>query len=666
VIAVWMLYCLGIGLAFVIVGYALERSLLLAGRPTRAAWLLALIGSYLIPVAAWLRPQHSQTMPPTGIIETAPNTPTGTPSFVSGTEPSVASSFTLSDLDRPLRWAWLTATFALLVVLVISVTRIITMRRRWRPGTLNGRAVLISSNVGPAVVGLVSFRIVVPQWAFELPEAERELMLAHEEQHIHARDPVLLAATLLAVLVAPWNAAAWWQWRRLRRAVEMDCDGRVLRDGRSAAEYGALLLSVGRRQSRRLLAAAAFGEPVSFLESRIRRIVAGVPRWRWIRVATAAMLAGAAISIACEAPRPVGPFTAAPDITAGHVLAESVVDEPPERVFAPDPIYPELLRRAGIRGAVVMQAILDTTGRVEPASLKVLVRAHPALEESAKQALLATQYRPARVHGRAVRVLIQTAYTWVEPGTAHVYSRIAVESLAIYSGQRFRAAIERYARGSTAKWMIPSLLEASGPAMDVFLVADAKLRVYRSSAATLYYLGNARPTGAIDVADLKSAAPFFSPGHDSWGVVDPQELHGLVRDNVRVIWIHHDPAPQDTVPALGTQRYLRDQTDVIQRRTELVSRLAHQSHPEMFTSRSAQGAVAVVLDSREQLLAHAARREGTRAGPRVQAGVYASESCLDVLTRLLPQYKGVPWAQTGCSIDRQANVVVYWGQLLKP
>jgi len=56
VIAVWMLYCIGIGLAFVVVGFAFERGLHLAGRPTRWAWVVALLGSYLIPVAVWLQP----------------------------------------------------------------------------------------------------------------------------------------------------------------------------------------------------------------------------------------------------------------------------------------------------------------------------------------------------------------------------------------------------------------------------------------------------------------------------------------------------------------------------------------------------------------------------------------------------------------------------------
>ena len=34
-----------------------------------------------------------------------------------------------------------------------------------------------------------------------------------------------------AVVVAPWNLLMWYQLARLRRAVELDCDGRLLRCG---------------------------------------------------------------------------------------------------------------------------------------------------------------------------------------------------------------------------------------------------------------------------------------------------------------------------------------------------------------------------------------------------------------------------------------------------
>ena len=56
------------------------------------------------------------------------------------------------------------------------------------------------------------------------------------EEHVRTKDPLTLALGLAAVVVAPWNPLAWWQHRRLRDAVEVDCDRRVLSEGRNRAE----------------------------------------------------------------------------------------------------------------------------------------------------------------------------------------------------------------------------------------------------------------------------------------------------------------------------------------------------------------------------------------------------------------------------------------------
>ena len=88
------------------------------------------------------------------------------------------------------------------------------------------------------------------------------------------------------------------------------------------------------------------------------------------------------------------------------VFLESVVEERPELLSGPQLQYPDLLRQAGIQGRVLVQAIIDTSGRAEPASVKVVQSPNPAFDQSAKNYVLRALFRPARVHGRAVRVLI--------------------------------------------------------------------------------------------------------------------------------------------------------------------------------------------------------------------------------------------------------------------
>ncbi len=85
---------------------------------------------------------------------------------------------------------------------------------------------------------------------------------------------------------------------------------------------------------------------------------------------------------------------------------ESVVEERPEILSGPQLNYPDLLRQAGVQGRVLVQAIIDTSGRVEPQSVKIIQSPNPGLDQPAKNYVLRALFRPGRVHGRAVRVLL--------------------------------------------------------------------------------------------------------------------------------------------------------------------------------------------------------------------------------------------------------------------
>src|SRR6266568_4936900 len=89
------------------------------------------------------------------------------------------------------------------------------------------------------------------------------------------------------------------------------------------------------------------------------------------------------------------------------VYAETQVDEKAELISMPDPEYPPLLRRAGIRGSVSVQAVVDTLGRVVPGSLRVISSANAALDEPALKAVGQSIFRPARVQRHAVRTRLR-------------------------------------------------------------------------------------------------------------------------------------------------------------------------------------------------------------------------------------------------------------------
>jgi protein TonB len=103
----------------------------------------------------------------------------------------------------------------------------------------------------------------------------------------------------------------------------------------------------------------------------------------------------------------ISALTADMKIDPGQAFIEAVVDEKPERIKDPPLEYPDLLRQAGIEGNVVIEVIIDTTGHAEPGSLRVVQSTNKAFELSARDAVLKSVYRPGRVRGQAVRVLVQ-------------------------------------------------------------------------------------------------------------------------------------------------------------------------------------------------------------------------------------------------------------------
>jgi TonB family protein len=85
---------------------------------------------------------------------------------------------------------------------------------------------------------------------------------------------------------------------------------------------------------------------------------------------------------------------------------EAVVDVKPAILFLPSPEYPVQLRVKGVGGRVLVQCIVDTMGIVEPNSVKILQTPDTAFSRATIEALLQARFTPARVKGKAVRVLV--------------------------------------------------------------------------------------------------------------------------------------------------------------------------------------------------------------------------------------------------------------------
>lgn len=328
----WILYTLAVGGLVAVAARGAEEVGRVLGRPIRWIWAGALLLTLVLAGTA-----ERRAPAPVEVVEGAPSDfaaiavqPSLAERLVGGVRAAFAAvtavplgrasaaarALSGRAWDRALLGAWVAlSTFALLAFSWTSF-RVRAIRRRSALARLHGTEVRVSDAVGPVAVGLLRHEIVVPRWVLGLPVEQQRWILAHEEEHCRARDPLLLAAGWIAVALVPWHPAIWWMVSRLRLAAELDCDARVLRRGVEPLEYGRLLIAVaGRRAGARAGAAALLGFP-SHLERRLRAMMPGSRRFSLVRACGPGVLAAVTLLAACEASIPTAAEIESADIAA--------------------------------------------------------------------------------------------------------------------------------------------------------------------------------------------------------------------------------------------------------------------------------------------------------------------------------------------------------------
>src|SRR3954447_26510304 len=305
----WMLYSIVVSLLMGLAALALERSAQIRQRPARWLWATCMGASLAIP---FIPSKVSVELPETKHPERATSSEILTPPQTTAIE---LSRFTLPIIgtgQKPLSdgvstlldWTWRMASMALVLVILLSGLYLSWRRRRWEHGHMAGTAVYISEDCGPAVIGFLRPVIVVPRWLTKSSPEEQELVIAHERSHLGAYDTQLLTIAVCLLACMPWNLMLWWQLRRLRLAIEIDCDARVLSLGYPVARYSETLIAVGERQSASYaLTMARYGSKSS-LEQRIHNMLR--KKTRHARVSALA-LAGLGVGLAVCAAEVVPP-----------------------------------------------------------------------------------------------------------------------------------------------------------------------------------------------------------------------------------------------------------------------------------------------------------------------------------------------------------------------
>ena len=93
------------------------------------------------------------------------------------------------------------------------------------------------------------------------------------------------------------------------------------------------------------------------------------------------------------------------------IYLETELDQPVER--APDsrgPVYPDSLRAAQVEGAVVAEWVVDTTGRADEGSFRIVSSTHRLFTQAVRECLTGMRFRPAEFNGKLVRQLVRQEF----------------------------------------------------------------------------------------------------------------------------------------------------------------------------------------------------------------------------------------------------------------
>jgi TonB family protein len=422
-IAAWMIAATVFSLLLGVAAHAVERTRRLLCREARHPWIVAFGISIVWPLVALLLAVVAPLPTELG----APVVLPAVQSAVSVVRDALPTGSTpwIDRLDTILTTGWLGLSVILFVRLAFAMRALRVVERSATPASIAGVPVLLTSGLGPAVFGLRRIRFLMPRWLLDLDQPLRELVMRHEQEHLRVRDPQLTLGVAVALALFPWNPGVWWMARRLRLAMELDCDARVLCTTPDRERYARLLILIAQRQAPNAMV-TMLAASTSDLDRRIAEMHTPRPRRSVLRVALLTLVA--AVAVACSGK--VGADLATSP-ASGAVATTEVTFYSPEGatpaalVGHPSPEYPSALRSSGVQGEVLAMFVVDNTGRVLDGSLRIVRSTDSLFTQSVRAVVAGMRFDPPAFNGRKVRQLVQQTFVFDPRGATSAPTQVA-------------------------------------------------------------------------------------------------------------------------------------------------------------------------------------------------------------------------------------------------
>jgi len=409
---------------FIGIVWVLDRCLRMSARVRYGLWLLALVKVFVPPVfslpASLPEALPVQFLAPATIL----------------TSPSVPETGNLN-IALPVFGIWL---FSVCVMIGLVVAQNINLRRRLRGAKLapmfdspaSGRAsahefqILEAKTIrAPILLGFFRPRLYLPAEYRTWPAVQLASILAHETAHLRSRDLWVLVPQTLALTLFGLNPLVWLLHARLTHLREIRCDLMAIRDVEiSPLDYSKMLVAFLEKQSWPLLPAAAgsyFSESRPSISSRLHHLLnlkevemKPLSPWHYL-LASLIALAILPLSWQCsEQPEQTLDSPSAPPPALEKPATFVPYDTPPEPVggfaaLARNLRYPEIARKAGIEGKVLVRATISADGSVSNTTV-VESLGEAGCDEAAIEAIKSVDWKPAQKDGTPVSVEITVPF----------------------------------------------------------------------------------------------------------------------------------------------------------------------------------------------------------------------------------------------------------------
>jgi TonB family protein len=496
--------------ALVAVGAAVPRAFgLLAPRARLFHYRLVLVVALALPLVSPIALPPGSASPAwlheIGPVATRSPLPAGTPGPSPGPFTNASLVLSLASWVGPLVLAAVvTGLVARLVWVAAGFRRLRRLRRgaaRLEPRPIPVReAVALTAadadiRLSPEIAVPVNFgarrpTVLLPRTVQSYPDAEQRAVACHELIHVRRHDWLRTVGDEIVRAIFWFHPAVWWLLDEIHLAREQVVDQEVVEITGTRRPYLEALVKLARptpspalRPASSILGRAQLAERVTLLLKEVRmsktRLVGGLV------ASISALLVAAALAV-WALPLQAAPVAGGPSIDppALRVAGAATTQQRPGAEALPrlspaettivtrvEPVYPPEARAKGIRGVVIVEARIDTTGKVVNARILRSIR---LLDQAALDAVRQWRFKPPAAESLAV------CSVRFNPQAAESTPRLSPEQTKVLSRVRPVYSPEARAQGQKGVVIVEARIDTAGNVTDVKVLRSRGVAVDRA------------------------------------------------------------------------------------------------------------------------------------------------------------------------------------------